>query len=542
MKVTAKTTAQVLLYRERGTKPYRRLDFDPDRRIGNVHELSDDRIPMDTPYRLEIDGTEQIDRHAVRIRSAKTFGKYDANKVYSLRYDLKPLHDGYTAHDAQDLIVYQAHVRGFSKSRSWKKGDGGTFRAMEAGIPYFTDLGINAVELMPVYDFNEKPSPEAPLNYWGYVRGNYYAPKPSYAAGDDEIAEFQSLIRAFHKAGIDVILQMYFPDESVSEIIDILKHWIYYYGIDGFHIINCAADFYEIAAHPYLAGTKLFANEMREDNPESFADNEAFLVDVRRFLRGEDNSARNILHYLTNDTRRLNFPAYHNGFPLSDVFSYEKKHNESNGEGNRDGTDYNYSMNFGCEGETKDASIQEARLRAVKNTLLLTLLSAGIPKIYMGDEVLRTQHGNNNAYCMDAEDAYLSHRPSAAAQEIRDFVRSVITARKTLFSDIVYTAGSKAHDRMPNISVHQEDAWQANILPQNKHFAIYYAGKQEMLLTVNLSHTPQRIGLPYELEGDFDYVVGTTEKKKLTYEGCHVDLEPRSIALYTVKGGTRNVR
>ena len=542
MKVIAKERVRVLLYENNASKPTGRVDFDEKDRIGNVHFLDDAAIPAHVPYRLEVDGELVTDPEAVRISSAREFGSYDRRKVYSLRYPMKPVHKTYVPHPVRDLIVYQAHVRGFTRSESCRTKQGGTFRAMEENIPYLKNLGITALELMPVYDFDETGATREITNYWGYAKGNYYAPKPSYAAGDDEIAELRSLIEALHKNGIDVILQMYMPEKTAGEIIDILVHWIRFYGVDGFHILAAGCNLQEVFSSPYLVGTKLFSATLREDNCCTLQDDESFLADVRRFLRGEDNAAQNMLYYLTQAARRVNFPAYHNGLTLRDTFSYEKKHNEENGESNQDGTNYNFSMNFGQEGDTDDPSINAQRIRAVKNALLLTFFSVGIPKIYMGDEVYHTLKGNNNAYRLDTEKAYLPWNPDPVQKELLDFVKELIQVRKTWFLNNQFPAHDRNRDSMPDVSVHQEDAWQATVLPQNKHFAVFYAAKTPMLLTVNLSGSEERIGLPYQIAGSPEFIIGTTGGENPVQDGPHIHLKPHTVAVYKMKGGTKNVR
>ncbi|MDO5696224.1 MAG: alpha-amylase family glycosyl hydrolase [Eubacteriales bacterium] len=535
MKIIAQKTAAVLLYDKEGQRPTERIDFDPANRIGNVWHLDDAAVPENVPYLLEIDGVTTVDPRATVTTSSSVYGHYNKRPVYGMRRTLQPFADGYTAHRMDELVIYAAHVRGFTASATYGGEAGGTFRALGEHAAYIRKMGFNAVELMPVYDFNECMHNKTHRNYWGYGKGHYYAPKPAYAGEDDPVDAFRTMVKQLHENGLDVILQMYFIETTSEEIIRTLVHWIRFYGVDGFHIIRPDGDLSSVPDSPYLTGTKLFTGT-GGDREQVRCFDEGFLVDVRRFLRGEDNAARNLSRYFLQACHRVNFAAYHNGYTLYDVFSYEEKHNEANGEHNRDGTDYNYSMNFGTEGPAADETVREQRLRAVHNALLLTLTARDIPRIMMGDEVLRTQNGNNNAYCIDAEINYLNHQPEGAAADLPGWMRRAVAFRRQMLSaDNPFGHGGRRAGKMPSVSVHQADAWQENILPQSKYFAVYYERKEPLLLVVNLSARKQRIGLPDEITGTFEQIIGTASTAAPERDGRYICPEPFSVAWYRLE-------
>jgi glycogen operon protein len=385
-------------------------------------------------------------------------------------------------------IVYEMHVRGFTRhpSSGVDEKRRGTYAGLVEKIPYLQRLGITAVELLPVFQFDPYDSPPGKLNYWGYAPVSFFAPHRGYSARPDPLGpvdEFRDMVKALHRAGIEVILDVVFNHTAEGDergptvcfrgldnptyylleadrrryanytgtgntlnanhpivrrlIVDSLRYWVEVMHVDGFRfdlasILARDASggpmanppvLWDIESDPVLAGTKLIAEawdaaglyQVGSFVGDSWKEwNGRFRDDVRSFFRGEPGSvgraADRLLgspqiygHEERETEQSVNFVTCHDGFTVNDLVSYDRKHNEDNGEGNRDGADDNRSWNCGVEGPTDDPAIETLRNRQVKNLLAVTLLSLGLPMISMGDEVRRTQRGNNNAYCQDNE-------------------------------------------------------------------------------------------------------------------------------------------
>jgi glycogen operon protein len=388
-------------------------------------------------------------------------------------------------------IIYEMHVRGFTRhpSSGVSEEARGTFAGLVEKIPYLQELGVSAVELMPVFQFDPQDAPPGLVNYWGYAPVSFFAVHHAYSSRQDPLGpmdEFRDMVKALHRAGIEVILDVVFnhtgegdhsgptlsfrgldnttyyildPDRSryanysgtgntlnanhpiVRRIIlDSLRYWVEQMHVDGFRFDLAAIlernesgqllpnppILWDIESDPALAGTKLIAEawdaaglyEVGSFIGDSWKEwNGRFRDDVRSFLRGEEGYvgyfADRLLgspaiygHKEREVEQSVNYVTCHDGFTLNDLVSYNQKHNEANGEGNRDGADDNRSWNHGVEGSTDDPAVERLRNRQVKNFLTITMLSAGVPMVLMGDEAGRTQFGNNNAYCQDNETSW----------------------------------------------------------------------------------------------------------------------------------------
>jgi glycogen operon protein len=387
-----------------------------------------------------------------------------------------------------ETIIYEMHVRGFTRHPNSGVADRlrGTYAGLVEKIPYLQALGVTAVELLPVFQFDPYDCPPGKINYWGYAPVSFFAPHRTYSARQDPLGpvdEFRDMVKALHRAGIEVILDVVFnhtaegdergptvcfrgldnPTYYILEadrrryanytgtgntlnanhpivrrlIVDSLRHWVAEMHVDGFRFDLAsilARDesggpmldppvLWDIESDPVLAGTKLIAEawdagglyQVGSFVGDSWKEwNGRFRDDVRSFFRGEPGSVGRVADRLVGSPQiygyeereaeqSVNFVTCHDGFTVNDLVSYDRKHNEDNGEGNRDGADDNRSWNCGVEGPTDDPAIETLRNRQVKNFLAVTLLSLGMPMISMGDEVRRTQRGNNNAYCQDNE-------------------------------------------------------------------------------------------------------------------------------------------
>jgi glycogen operon protein len=389
-------------------------------------------------------------------------------------------------------IIYEMHVRGFTRHPSSGVAETrrGTYAAVVDKIPYLRQLGITAVELLPVFQFDSQDAPSGLSNYWGYAPVSFFSPHCAYSASQDPLGplrEFREMVKALHRAGIEVILDVVFNHTAEGNdrgptlcfkgidnttyymleddksrfanytgtgntlnanhpvvrrmILDSLKYWVAEMHVDGFRFdlasILSRDDegrplpeppvLWDIESDPALAGTKLIAEawdaaglyQVGSFVGDSWKEwNGKFRDDVRDFFRGAPGATARVADrlvgspeiYLHKDReveQSVNFVTCHDGFTLSDLVSYNDKHNEQNGDGNRDGSDDNRSWNCGVEGPSDDPQIEQLRNQQVKNFLTATLISLGIPMITMGDEVRRSQRGNNNAYCQDNDTSWL---------------------------------------------------------------------------------------------------------------------------------------
>ncbi|MFN8530463.1 MAG: glycogen debranching protein GlgX [Anaerolineae bacterium] len=417
---------------------------------------------------------------------------------------------------SEDLLIYELHVRGFTAHPSSGVRHPGTYGALVEKIPYLKSIGVNAVELMPVYDFDEfehastLPPPDARVNYWGYSTVNFFSPKAGYAAGgatEGEVDEFKYMVRELHRAGIEVILDVVFnhtaegnehgPSISfkgvdnqtyymltpegyyynfsgtgntfncnqpsvIQFIIDALRHWVIEYHVDGFRfdlatILSRREDGAPLAdppllkmiAHDSVLGrTKLIAEPWDAGGlyyVGGFPDygrwaewNGKYRDTLRKFVRSDAGQVPEMMQRIMGSrdlypTRgpiaSINFVIAHDGFTLHDLFSYNDKHNDANGEGNRDGANDNNSWNCGAEGETDDPEVLRLRHRMMKNAVTILLVSQGVPMIMMGDEAGRTQGGNNNAYCQDNAISWYDWTFVEKNQEIFRFHKNMIAFR-----------------------------------------------------------------------------------------------------------------
>lgn len=415
---------------------------------------------------------------------------------------------------SSQTIVYEMHVKGFTQNPNSGVPEDrrGTFRGLIDKIPYLQDLGVSAVELLPVFQFDPQDCPTGLVNYWGYAPVSFFAPHQAYSSRKDQqgpVDEFRDLVKALHRAEIEVILDVVFNhtaegnhngpticfrgidnnayyvlEEDRSHyanysgtgntlnanhpvvrrmIVDSLRYWVQEMHVDGFrfdlasilardstgNVLSSPPVLWDIESDPTLAGTKVIAEawdaaglyQVGSFVGDSWKEwNGRFRDDVRRFFRGEDGSLRQFADRLVGSPdiyghkqreaeQSVNFVTCHDGYTLNDLVSYNQKHNEANGEDNRDGTDDNRSWNCGIEGPTDNLAIESLRSRQVKNFMTATMLSLGMPMFLMGDEVRRTQHGNNNAYCQDNEANWFDWSLLAKHQDIHRFVKLLIARR-----------------------------------------------------------------------------------------------------------------
>ena len=413
-------------------------------------------------------------------------------------------------------VIYELHVGNFTRHPNSGVRDGrrGTFAGLMEKLPYLSDLGVSAVELLPVFAFDEESAPQGRRNVWGYQPVSFFAPHPGYSSRRDPLGaldEFRDFVKAAHRAGIEVILDVVYnhtaeggadgptlsfrglandtyyileengagyadysgtgnslnANESIVRrlILDSLRYWVVEMHVDGFRFdlasvmsrdargrpIASPPVLLDIESDPVLANVKLIAEawdavglyEVGRFVGDAWKEwNGKFRDDVRRFLKGDDGTVRSLASRILGSPdiygaqdrepeQSINFVTCHDGFTLNDLVSYDHKHNEANGEWNRDGSEINYSWNCGVEGPTQDEAIEHLRNRQIRNFLLLTLFATGTPMLLMGDEIRRTQCGNNNAYCLDDEITWFDWSAVARHAEMHRFAARLIAFRRS---------------------------------------------------------------------------------------------------------------
>lgn len=391
----------------------------------------------------------------------------------------------------KDMILYKMHVRGLTQDASSKVQYPGTYLGVIEKIPYLKELGINAVELQPIFEFNEcenwhtNPKNREPLyNYWGYSPLNYFAPMKRYASSNDPnsaVQEFKAMVKEFHRNQIEVILDVvynhtgegvcgavsfkgienpvyYMLDEAFQYrdftgcgntlnnnhpivrdfILQSLRYWVLEMHVDGFRFdlasimtrgtkgnpLSNPPLLEEISNDPVLANVKLIAEPwdavglyhvggFYPQVPRWSEWNGKYRDTLRRFISGQKgqrgecatriSGSQDLYGHGRKPYHSLNFISIHDGFTLADLCAYNNKHNEDNGEDNRDGTNNNDSWNCGAEGSTEDEAILEIRQRQMRNFHLALMVSLGVPMLFSTDEYGHTKNGNNNTWCQDNE-------------------------------------------------------------------------------------------------------------------------------------------
>ena len=427
-------------------------------------------------------------------------------------------HDRPPGHEYHETIIYEAHVKGMTQLHPMVPEDlRGTYAglAQPAVIDHLKNLGVTAIELMPVHQFvNDTHLQEKGLsNYWGYNTIGFFAPHNTYAAygtEGEQVQEFKSMVKAFHEAGIEVILDVVYNhtaegnhlgptlsfrgidnssyyrlvDGSASHyfdttgtgnsllmrspavlqlIMDSLRYWVTEMHVDGFrfdlastlarqfHEVDKLSAFFDIIHQdPVLSQVKLIAEPWDVGDggynvggfPALWSEwNGKYRDTVRDFWRGEPSTLGEFASRITGSSdlyqhagrtpvASINFVTAHDGFTLRDLVSYNEKHNEANLEGNADGDNNNRSWNCGAEGPTDDPAINELRQRQTRNFLATVLFSQGVPMICHGDEMGRTQGGNNNAYCQDNEISWVNWDLSEQDNDLLEFTRTMMWLRR----------------------------------------------------------------------------------------------------------------
>lgn len=504
--------AALLIYDGNGALKHR-YEMDSDYKVGSVFACQISGESLDKAlYCYEVEGKRIIDPYAKTVSGCCEFGIEGEDVCHLSRIVLdkfdwegdEPLNYPY-----DECIFYKMHVRGFTKSRTSGVKNKGTFAGIINKIPYLKELGITTIELMPAYEFDEMsrfpqfyeeknksmyaPMPiKMPVNYWGYVKGFHFAPKSSFssAAADkaDYTVEFKKMVKQLHANGIEVVMEMYFDRETPDMVLDCLRYWVTEYHIDGVHLYGSAVSLEMAAADPILSKTKIisvFWNGNRGKWKHMGNYNDGFSKIVRCFLKGDENQLGEFVQVSRENpiqSANINYITNHNGFTMADLVSYERKHNEANGENNKDGENFNYSWNCGVEGKSRKKKIVELRQRQIKNAFMMLLMSAGTPLILAGDEFENSQSGNNNPYCIDGETTWLNWKNADASKDMAEFLKKLIDFRKKykiLHMPNQLMASDPVSCGYPDISYHGSNAWYQAMENYNRHIGVMYCTKYD---------------------------------------------------------------
>ena len=485
--------AGVNIYDLSDAKLLEAIEISSDFFIGNVACVFIKGLKPDFGYRLFSDEKELHDPYATGYDSSLDLCVFKSNANASFFSKDKALNI-----KPEDMVIYETNVRAQTMGDPAIKKDRGTFKALERKIPYFKNLGVTSLMLMPVYsvlpaktDFRNIPKEKKP-NLWGFGRGLHFSLKEEFFASGNHEYEFKHFIYTLHKEGLEIILMMEFHEtDSTEYIMSVLKHYLLNYHIDGFRFIGGGFNFYQIASHPLFKNTKLFYNNFDFSNFRPSGNfkfknliciDEDFLVNSRRFLKGDEDCVRNLSFSVRENHKyfsKVRMITDFSGFTLYDLVSYNVKHNEANGEANSDGTDYNFSWNCSVEGETKSRKVKSLRERQIRNAFLFTFLSQGIPLLRGGDECLNSQKGNNNPYCLDDETGWITKGNSKAARELTAFTKNLIAFRKrhvVLHQPKELQMFDYMSVKVPDVSYHSKDAFKLDTLPASRSFGILYYG------------------------------------------------------------------
>ncbi|WP_213381284.1 glycogen debranching protein GlgX [Allochromatium tepidum] len=586
---------QLLLFEcEESPDPYEVIRLDP--RVNRTFffwHIFVENLPEGTFYNWRADGRADLRRTGSRLDVEKALLDPWATTISDRLWDRaaasrpgdnvetairgQVLRDDYDWEDDKPLfiplsqaVIYEMHVGGFTRHPSSGVAHPGTFAGIVEKIPYLKELGITHVELMPVmaFDAQDVPPKTAGLgleNYWGYSTHSFFAPHPGFAVSAGQARdEFRDMIKAFHRAGIGVILDVVFnhtaeggaggpvisfkalgneifyhldfEDRSKYRdytgcgntmncnhplvtrfLIDALLYWVRRMHVDGFRFDLASALARGEDGNPQYHAPVLWAIELSPSLNRAHIIAEAWDAAglyqvgdfpgyrwsewngryrdvIRGFVRGDPGLVSEVATRLAGSSdmyegrgrlpmNSINFVTCHDGFTLCDLVSYDHKHNEANGEDNRDGHDHNLSWNCGCEGPTDDAEIQRLRRRQARNFISILMLSQGVPMLLSGDEVFRTKRGNNNTYCQNNELSWFDWGLVDSNRDVLEFVRAVIALRRrhpALMRDRFLTGKPEYGQTLPDITWHgtrlDKPDWDD---PTSRVLAFTLAGKIE---------------------------------------------------------------
>ncbi len=541
----------VILYDKEGN--CYRFPFQKEGRRGNLYGLKIDGEGLNNYfYNYYLGDRIVTDPYAWEIQGLEAWGEKRGRKTRGFlgKRDFDWQGDEPLMIPLNESIFYGLNVRSFTMHKSSGVRNKGTFEGVAEKIPYFRELGITALELMPCYEYDEcmeeqkKPAilplsaaeplkensckeeaqedqeGEKPirLNCWGFQEGFYFAPKAAYSAGRSPVTSFKRLVRKLHQNGIEVIMQFYFPPQiGQMYMLEVIKYWVMEYHIDGVRLNGFHIPLRLIAEDAVLKNTKIWCSYVPGEelpvilNPsfKNFVtDNGNFRYDMRRFLKGDEGLINQALYYQRRNPKEhgvVNYMADYDGFSLYDSVCYERKHNEANGEDNRDGAEVNETWNCGAEGESRKKGIDQLRQRQIKNALSFVLLSQGVPFLFGGDEFACSRFGNNNSYCQDNETGWVKWRKTGFAKEILAYTKFLIRLRKSngiLHMKEELLVMDSIGCGYPDISYHGIEAWRPDLSYLSRIVGVLLCGKyspekgESFYIACNMHWESHELALP----------------------------------------------
>ncbi len=581
-KINQKKETSLVLY-EKSTGEKEEYKLSNEYRIGNMYSIIiEDIDPAKYTYNYQENGKEIIDPYAKVICGKEIWGDAENKSISAgIRIENFKWEDDRTLmHPYESSVIYQLHVRGFTKHVSSGVKKKGTFEGIVEKIPYLKDLGITAIELLPSYEFEEcekeppkvltmeyvkenfkampEEKPAIKINYWGFKEAYYFAPKAAYSAGKNPVNSFKNMVKELHKADIEVIMQFYFPQTiQRSYILEVIKYWVKEYHIDGVRLLGVNIPVSVIASQPELLNTKIMyenipVHEIYDyqyvpayKNLASY--NEGYLYAVRRFLKGDVGSLQGAFNAMLNSQKQIGNTIYltnYNTFTLKDLVSFDRKHNEDNGENGRDGNNNNLSWNCGVEGATKKKNIIALRVRQMRNAMILLMLSKGTPVILAGDEFGNSQAGNNNPYCQDNAISWLNWKELMKNQEHFQFTKNMIAFMKenTWLKKTKDQAARRTGVEYPYMSFHGTDAWKLEWSAANEEAGgiLYYADYSYLYIGFNMHWQENTLALP-NIPGNhkWELLLDTSleqEEKGIGEDDKTISMPPRTIKIIAAKG------
>ena len=502
---------ELLLYKAGSAAPAEQ--FPMEESVGEVHFLAVEGLdPAEYEYNYRIDGEVVVDPYARGLAGREAWGTERDAQKHEVRGVLRC--DGYDWEGDRPLMIpqnqilaYSLHVRGFTKHSS-----------------------------MPVYEFEECGRRR---NYWGYGPGWFFAPKSAYSACGDGGKSLKDMVKACHKAGIEVVLEMPFAQGTPGQMMEeCLRYYLLEYHVDGFILNPFTAPMEGVCADPLLKKTKILVHDL------------GYQTVMRRFLKGDEGMVRDVMYWLRHKPeadRMFNAITEQSGFTLQDLVSYDGKHNEANGEDNQDGTDYNYSWNCGAEGPSRKKAVAELRKNQVRNAFFLLLTSQGTPCILAGDEFGNSQQGNNNVYCQDNPVGWVNWAGLKNHPELHAFVKALIALRKkhpVLWPEEEMTGMSYGNRGIPDVSYHGENAWKVPCEVSSRQLGVFYNGEdpdtgeeEHLFIAYNMHWLEHTFALPALPKGKKWYRVASTSEGILQ-EGIPAEdpriteIEARTVAVF----------
>lgn len=539
VQVPAGKSCELLLYKAGEDSPEYSFAMPEEEGIGEVRFLAIENIRASKyEYNFRIGGRVCVDPYVKEVAGRENFGsprdvqKHQVRgKLVSREYDWEGderLHIPW-----HQVTAYTFHVRGFTKHSSSRVPHKGTYRGVIEKLPYLKDLGINQIQCMPVYEFDECTGKK--INYWGYGPAYYFAPKEAYAAGKSAVNELKDMVKACHREGIEVVLEMPFTQGIPSQTaLECLRFYMLEYHVDGFVVNPYNVSWDLLQEDPLLKDIKLMRRE------------DGFQNVMRRFLKGDENMVNDVIWALRHNSAydgACNYITTHTGFTLWDLVSYDSKHNEENGENNTDGPDYNYSWNCGAEGPSRKKAVMELRRNQVRNAFQLLLTAQGTPCILAGDEFFNSQKGNNNVYCQDNEVGWVNWSRLKTDDSLFRYVKKLIAFRKShscLHRKEELNGLDRTSCGMPDVSYHGDNAWQVKAEVSSRQLGVLYCGvkpdDEDCFAAYNMHWIPHVYALPSPGKGKKWYLAADTRRgildmPELIEDQKKTELEERSIAL-----------